>query len=170
MSAESTAAAAAAGTPVEPKNYLNCETGIKSWLLTRDHKRIGLMFLACVTVALFLGGLFAMLIRIELLTPDETIMSAQTYNRMFTLHGVVMIFLFMIPAIPGVFGNFCLPLMLGAQDVAFPKLNLLSLYLYWTGAIIATAGRSKSPVRPSWNASSRPSKGWKPAAGSTLTR
>src|SRR5262249_49495808 len=107
----------AAATPAEPKNYLNCETSFKSWLLTRDHKRIGLMFLASVTVALFLGGLFAMLIRIELLTPDETIMSAQTYNRMFTLHGVVMIFLFMIPAIPSGFGNFVLPMMIGAEDV-----------------------------------------------------
>ena len=90
-----------------PRHYLNDGYGIKSWLLTRDHKRIGLMFLACVTAALFLGGVFAMLIRVELLTPDETIMTAQTYNRMFTLHGVVMIFLFMIPAIPSGFGTSC---------------------------------------------------------------
>ena len=87
-----------------------------------------------------LGGIFAMAIRLELLTPEPTIMGANTYNRMFTLHGVVMIFLFMIPAIPGMFGNFCMPLMLGAKDVAFPKLNLLSLYLYWTGAILALSG------------------------------
>ncbi len=81
-----------------------------------------------------------MLLRIEHLTPEPTIMGANTYNRMFTLHGVVMIFMFMIPAIPGVFGNFLLPLMLGAKDVAFPKLNLLSLYLYWAGATLAAAG------------------------------
>ena len=86
-----------------------------------------------------LGGIFAMVIRLELLTPEPTIMGANTYNRMFTLHGVIMIFLFMIPAIPAVFGNFLLPLMLGAKDVAFPRLNLLSLYLYWTGAILALA-------------------------------
>ena len=91
-----------------PRHYLNENYGISSWLLTRDHKRIGLLFLGCVVAALFLGGVFAMLIRIELLTPDETIMTAQTYNRMFTLHGLVMIFLFMIPAIPSGFGNFVL--------------------------------------------------------------
>jgi len=136
--------------PVEPKNYLNCETGIKSWLLTRDHKRIGLMFLGCVTVALFLGGLFAMLIRIELLTPDETIMSAQTYNRMFTLHGVVMIFLFMIPAIPSGFGNFVLPMMIGAEDVAFPRLNLASWYIYLGGASIALWGMIHGGADTGW--------------------
>jgi cytochrome c oxidase subunit 1 len=119
---------------VPPKNYLNIETTVKSWLLTRDHKRIGLMFLVCVIGALFLGGVFAMAIRIELLTPDETVMSAQTYNRMFTLHGLVMIFLFMIPAIPSGFGNFVLPMMIGAEDVAFPRLNLASWYIYLAGA------------------------------------
>src|SRR5947208_2411952 len=92
------------------------------------------MFLACVIGALFLGGVFAMAIRIELLTPDETVMSAQTYNRMFTLHGLVMIFLFMIPAIPSGFGNFILPMMIGAEDVAFPRLNLASWYIYLAGA------------------------------------
>jgi cytochrome c oxidase subunit 1 len=126
--------------PVEPLNYLNCETGIKSWLLTRDHKRIGLLFLGCVVAALFLGGVFAMLIRIELLTPDETIMTAQTYNRMFTLHGLVMIFLFMIPAIPSGFGNFVLPMMIGAEDVAFPRLNLASWYIYLAGAALMLWG------------------------------
>ena len=94
-----------------------------------------IMYLVSVLIAFLLGGIFAMALRLELLTPGPTIMGANTYNRMFTLHGVVMIFLFMIPAIPGVFGNFMLPLMLGAKDVAFPQLNLLSLYLYWTGAI-----------------------------------
>ena len=93
-------------------NYLNAEAGIRSWLLTRDHKRIGIMFLVLTTFFFFVGGLFALLVRIELLTPGPTIMNAMTYNRMFTLHGVVMIFLFMIPAIPGVFGNFFLPIMM----------------------------------------------------------
>ena len=98
-----------------------------SWLITRDHKRIGVMFLVATTISFFaVGGVFALLIRLELLTPGPTIMDAMTYNRMFTLHGVVMIFLFMIPAIPSGFGNFLLPIMLGAKDVAFPRLNLLS--------------------------------------------
>ncbi len=136
--------------PVEPKNYLNCETTIKSWLLTRDHKRIGLLFLGCVTAALFLGGVFAMLIRVELLTPDETIMSAQTYNRMFTLHGVVMIFLFMIPAIPSGFGNFVLPMMIGAEDVAFPRLNLASWYIYLAGAAFALWGMIHGGADTGW--------------------
>ena len=124
-----------------PRNYLNAPaTGLGSWLTTRDHKRIGVMFLVATMVFFAVGGLFAMLIRIELLTPGPTIMKAMTYNRMFTLHGIVMIFLFMIPAIPGIFGNFMLPLMLGARDVAFPRLNLLSVYLYAVGAAIALYG------------------------------
>ncbi len=128
-----------------PRTYLNApETGLKSWLTTRDHKRIGVMFLIATTVFLFVGGLFALLIRIELLTPGPTIMDAMTYNRMFTLHGVVMIFLFMIPAIPSGFGNFLLPMMLGAKDVAFPRLNLLSFYVYLLGAAIVEYIKSLS--------------------------
>ena len=137
--------------PVYPAvNYLNADRGVWSWLTTIDHKRIGVMYLVSVLLAFLLGGIFAMALRIELLTPGPTIMGANTYNRMFTLHGVVMIFLFMIPAIPGVFGNFCLPLMLGAKDVAFPKLNLLSLYLYWTGAAIALGGMIMGGTDTGW--------------------
>ena len=131
-------------------NYLNADRGVWSWLTTIDHKRIGLMYLVSVLIAFLLGGIFAMALRLELLTPGPTIMGANTYNRMFTLHGVVMIFLFMIPAIPGVFGNFMLPLMLGAKDVAFPKLNLLSLYLYWTGATIALGGMIMGGTDTGW--------------------
>src|SRR5512134_2101814 len=112
------------------RNYLNEKAGVWSWLTTVDHKRIGVMYLVLTTIAFALGGLFALLLRVELLTPGPTIMSAQTYNRMFTLHGVVMIFLFMIPAIPNIFGNFFLPIMVGARDVAFPRLNLASVYIY----------------------------------------
>jgi cytochrome c oxidase subunit I len=133
-----------------PRNYLNAEAGIMSWLLTRDHKRIGIMYLVLTSISFFLGGFFALLIRIELLTPGPTIMNAMTYNRMFTLHGVVMIFLFMIPAIPGIFGNFFLPLMLGARDVAFPKLNLLSVYLYLLGAAIALYGMINGGADTGW--------------------
>src|ERR1700690_282469 len=131
-------------------NYLNADRGVMSWLTTVDHKRIGLMYLGSGLIAFLLGGIFAMALRIELLTPDPTIMGANTYNRMFTLHGVVMIFLFMIPAIPGVFGNFMLPLMLGAKDVAFPRLNLLSLYLYWGGATLALAGMIMGGTDTGW--------------------
>jgi cytochrome c oxidase subunit 1 len=133
-----------------PRNYLNAEAGIASWLLTRDHKRIGLMFLILTAVSFALGGFFALFIRLELLTPGPTVMSAMTYNRMFTLHGVVMIFLFMIPAIPSGFGNFFLPIMVGARDVAFPRLNLLSLYLYVIGATIALYGMIHGGADTGW--------------------
>jgi cytochrome c oxidase subunit 1 len=133
-----------------PHNYLNAERGVWSWLTTRDHKRIGLMFLVLTTAFLLVGGIFALVIRLELLTPGPTIIDALTYNRMFTLHGVVMIFLFMIPAIPSGFGNFLLPLMLGARDVAFPRLNLLSLYLYVLGAILAIYGMLHGGADTGW--------------------
>src|SRR5512141_578642 len=134
-----------------PRNYLNSPaTGLWSWLTTRDHKRIGVMFLVATTIALILGGIFALLIRIELLTPGPTIVDAMTYNRLFTLHGIVMIFLFLIPAIPSGFGNFLLPLMLGAKDVAFPRLNLLSFYLYLAGAAVALWGMIHGGADTGW--------------------
>jgi cytochrome c oxidase subunit 1 len=137
--------------PVYPAvNYLNADRGVWSWLSTLDHKRIALMYLVSVLFFFLIGGIFAMAIRLELLTPDPTIMGANTYNRMFTLHGVIMIFMFMIPAIPGVFGNFCLPLMLGAKDVAFPRLNLLSLYLYWTGSLLAVTAMTMGGLDTGW--------------------
>src|SRR6185503_10494629 len=102
------------------EDYLRADKGIRSWLLTSDHKRIGVMFYGLVVVMLILGGVFALILRAELLTPERTIITATTYNKMFTLHGVVMVWLFMIPAIPNVFGNFVLPIMLGARDLAFP--------------------------------------------------
>src|SRR5574340_1713969 len=134
-----------------PRNYLNSPaTGLRSWLLTQDHKRIGVMFLVASTIAFAIGGVFALLTRIELLTPGPTIMDAMTYNRLFTLHGIVMIFLFMIPAIPSGFGNFLLPLMLGAKDVAFPRLNLLSFYLYVVGALFAILSIVLGGVDTGW--------------------
>ncbi len=138
------------GPDYNPKNYLNAKSGIASWLFTVDHKRIGVMYLVLTTVSFFLGGVFALLIRLELLTPGPTIMNAQTYNRLFTLHGVVMIFLFMIPAIPGIFGNFFVPIMVGARDVAFPKLNLLSVYLYALGAAVALYGMVHGGADTGW--------------------
>jgi cytochrome c oxidase subunit I len=131
-------------------SYLTDGTTIKSWLLTVDHKRIGIMFLFWILIFFLVGGIYALLLRIELLTPGPTIMSAMQYNRSFTLHGLVMIFLFMIPSIPAVFGNFMLPLMLGAKDVAFPKLNLLSLYIYLTGAALALWGMLNGGIDTGW--------------------
>ena len=122
-----------------PKDYLRADAGIRSWLLTTDHKRIGLMFLVLILCMLGLGGTFALILRTELLTPERWIIGANMYNRMFTLHGVVMVWLFLIPSIPNAFGNFVLPIMLGAKDLAFPRLNLLSLYTYAIGAVVLIA-------------------------------
>src|SRR5688572_22905823 len=108
-------------------SYLRDGTTVRSWLLTLDHKRIGVMYLLWVLLFFLIGGALALWLRLELLTPEPSLMDAQTYNQAFTLHGVIMIFLFMIPAIPSAFGNFILPLMVGAKDVAFPRLNLTSL-------------------------------------------
>ena len=131
-------------------HYLNDGTSVRSWLLTLDHKRVAILYLVSVLGALFLGGVFAMLLRLELLTPGRTVMSALAYNRTFTLHGVVMIFLFMLPAIPAVFGNFMLPLMLGARDVAFPRLNLASYYFYVAGALLALWGMIHGGADTGW--------------------
>ncbi|RJP21905.1 MAG: cytochrome c oxidase subunit I [Candidatus Omnitrophota bacterium] len=118
-------------------NYLTHKTGILSWLVTLDHKRIGVLYLISILFAFFLGGVFAILLRTELIGPGQTIMDNDTYNKIFTLHGAIMIFLFIIPGIPAALGNFILPIMLGAKDVAFPRLNLTSYYLYVIGAIFA---------------------------------
>ena len=111
-------------------NYLNNGHTLKSWLLTTDHKRIALLYLLSVTSFFFLGGFFAMLIRLELLTPQGDLMQADTYNKVFTMHGMIMVFFFLIPVVPAVLGNFLVPLMVGAKDLAFPRINLLSWYLY----------------------------------------
>ncbi len=120
-------------------NYLTQTRGLKSWLLTVDHKRIGLMYLFSVLTFFLVGGIFALLIRIELMFPGQTIMDANQYNRTFTYHGAIMVFLVVIPAIPAALGNFVLPMMLGAKDVAFPKLNLASFYIYCLGAVFAVS-------------------------------
>src|ERR1700728_3709479 len=125
-----------AATPVIPANqvpklnYLNNGHGLKSWLLTTDHKRIALLYLISVTAFFFLGGFFAMLIRLELLPPEGDLMQADTYNKVFTMHGIIMVFFFLIPVVPAILGNFLVPLMIGAKDLAFPRINLLSWYLY----------------------------------------
>lgn len=116
--------------------YLNASHTVKSWLLTLDHKRIGLLYLFSISVFFGIGGIYASLIRLELITPQGDLLTSDTYNRVFTMHGVMMIFFFLIPSIPATLGNFLLPLMLGAKDVAFPRLNLLSWYVFMVGAVM----------------------------------
>jgi cytochrome c oxidase subunit I len=117
------------------RDYLNVSYGVRSWLLTTDHKRIGLLYMVSLTLMFFVGGLMATVMRLELLTPPGDLVSSDTYNKLFTMHGVIMVWFFLIPSIPAVLGNFVLPLMIGAKDVAFPKLNLLSWYIYIAGAL-----------------------------------
>ncbi len=121
---------ATAVVTTERENYLNAEYGVRSWLLTTDHKRIALLYLLSITFFFFIGGFFALLIRLELLTPAGDLVQADTYNKLFTMHGQIMVFFFLIPSIPAVLGNFLIPLMVGAKDLAFPRINLLSWYLY----------------------------------------
>lgn len=131
-------------------SYLNEPKGFRSWLLTLDHKRIGLMYLFGVMFFFFVAGLLAVVIRLELLTPAGDLVSADAYNRLFTLHGAVMIFLFIIPSIPAALGNLFLPVMIGARDVAFPRLNLLSWYIYVLGSIFSLYVMVRGGVDTGW--------------------
>jgi cytochrome c oxidase subunit I len=119
----------------ETKNYINAEHGLKSWLFTQDHKRIALLYLISVTFFFFIGGIFATLIRIELATPGADLVDSNTYNKLFSSHGIVMVFLFLVPSIPATLGNFLIPPMIGAKDLAFPRINLLSWYIYIVGGL-----------------------------------
>ncbi len=116
------------------ENYLDAGHTIMSWLTTTDHKRIGILYAIAITFFFFIGGIAIGIVRLELMTPDAEIVSDDTYNRLFTLHGIVMVWFFLVPSIPATLGNFLLPLMIGARDVAFPRLNLLSWYIYVIGA------------------------------------
>ncbi len=111
-------------------NFLTKENGLLSWLLTSDHKRIATLYLISITFFFFIGGALAGLIRLELLTPQTSLMAADTYNKVFTMHGVIMVFFFLVPSVPATIGNFVIPMMIGAKDLALPKINLLSWYLY----------------------------------------
>lgn len=131
-------------------NYLNCSSGWKSWFFTLDHKRIGIMYLIGVTCCFFLGGLFAVLLRTELLRPERVLMGPDMYNQMFTLHGAIMTFLVIIPGVPAAIGNIILPVMLGAKDVAFPRMNLGSFYLWLFGAIFFLAAIVLGGIDTGW--------------------
>jgi cytochrome c oxidase subunit 1 len=138
----------------QPDNYLSHGRGLWSWLTTVDHKRIGVMYLAGILFFFFFGGIMAMLVRTQLLAPKGVLWHTpdglNVYNQVFTLHGAVMIFLFIIPSIPAAFGNFVLPIMLGAKDVAFPRLNLASWYLYVGGALFFIAAIVAGGVDTGW--------------------
>ena len=132
------------------KTYLNETYGVKSWLFTLDHKRIGILYLITIAAFFAAGGIFASLIRLELATPQGDVFEAETYNKLFTMHGVVMIFFFLIPSIPAVLGNFLLPLQLGAKDLAFPKLNLISYYIYAAGGVMTFTAIIAGGVDTGW--------------------
>src|SRR5205823_11205973 len=119
-------------------------------LLTKDHKRIALLYLFTISIFFFIGGVFASLIRMELLTPQGDLVSSDTYNKLFTMHGVVMVFFFMIPSIPAVLGNFFLPIMIGARDLAFPRINLISWYLLIIGGAFGIFAIIAGGVDPGW--------------------
>ncbi len=131
-------------------SYLGGEYGTRSWLLTQDHKRIALLYLLGVTFFFLVGGVFAVLIRLELLTPAGDLFQSETYNRLFTLHGVFMVFFFLIPGIPAVLGNFLLPLMIGARDLAFPRINLLSWYIFLIGGLFTLYAMFAGGVDTGW--------------------
>jgi len=138
-------------TPTDERiNYLNAQYGLKSWLLTKDHKRIALLYLGSVTLFFLLGGLYAMAIRLELLTPQGDLVESNTYNKLFTQHGILMVFFFLIPAIPAVLGNFLVPIMIGAKDLAFPRINLLSWYIYLVGGILTIWALLSGGVDTGW--------------------
>src|SRR5712672_2502227 len=133
-----------------PVDYLNADYGWKSWLFTTDHKRIAILYLISITVFFMMGGFFASMVRLELLTPKGDLMTSETYNKMFTMHGVIMVFFFLVPSIPATLGNFLVPLMVGARDLAFPKINLLSWYIYIVGGIFALAAAFMGGVDTGW--------------------
>ena len=134
----------------EKDNFFTASSGIKSWLFTLDHKRIGIMYLVGVTVALFLAGIFALVLRSELFTAGKMFLTEAQYNQMFTLHGAIMVFAFIIPSVPAALGNMVLPMMLGAKDVAFPRLNLTSFYLWMGGTFFLLVAMVTSGLDTGW--------------------
>src|SRR6202049_1267697 len=132
------------------RNYLNADYGWRSWLFTLDHKRIALLYMVSITFFFIVGGSFAVLMRIHLIEPQGALVQPETYNKLFTLHGVVMIFFFLIPSIPAVLGNFLVPLMIGARDLAFPRLNLLSWYIYVGGGLFTLYALVAGGVDTGW--------------------
>src|SRR5262249_3005886 len=132
------------------ETYLNIAYGVKSWLLTKDHKRIAILYLITVTVMFFLGGVAITIVRLNLMTPSGGLVEADTYNRLFTMHGVIMVFFFLVTVVPTVLGNFFLPMMIGAKDLAFPRINLASWYLFVLGGVWALYAMLAGGVDTGW--------------------
>src|SRR5437773_9700058 len=135
--------------PARP-NYADADYGLRSWLLSTDHKRIALLYMISITLLFIVGGLAATLMRVELLTPGGDLVDDATYNKLFTVHGIIMIFFFLIPSIPAVLGNFLVPLMIGARDLAFPRLNLASWYIFILGGLFTVAAAAAGGVDTGW--------------------
>src|ERR1700746_2230533 len=133
------------------RTYINNEDGLLSWLFTGDHKRIAILYLISITFFFFIGGAFAGLIRLELLTPQGDLTASDTYNKFFSMHGIIMVFLFLVPSVPATLGNFLIPIMIGTKDLAFPKINLLSWYLYWIGGLFTLAALVLGGGDTGWN-------------------
>ena len=131
-------------------NYLNATYGIRSWLFTTDHKRIALLYLTSITFMFFIGGAAAVLMRLHLIEPSGGLVQPETYNKLFSIHGIVMVFFFLVPSIPATLGNFLVPMMIGARDLAFPRINLLSWYLYITGALFVLYAIMTGGVDTGW--------------------
>jgi cytochrome c oxidase subunit 1 len=140
----------AAPMPAVERNYLNQDYSLKSWLTTLDHKRIALLYMIAITGFFFIGGAAATMIRIELATPQGDLVSNDTYNKLFTMHGVIMVWMFLIPSIPSALGNFLMPLMIGARELAFPRINLASWYVYVIGGIFTLAAMLAGGVDTGW--------------------
>ena len=132
------------------RHYLNADYNLWSWLLTTDHKRVAILYLIAITLFFFLGGAAAVLFRLELMTPHGDLVIPETYNKLFTLHGIVMVFFYLIPAVPAVLGNFLVPMMIGARDLAFPKLNLASWYIYMLGGLFTVWSLLTGGVDTGW--------------------
>ncbi|MBA4291753.1 cytochrome c oxidase subunit I [bacterium] len=141
---------ATAEQPRNDRNYLNADHTLKSWLLTVDHKRIGILYLIAVTIFFFIGAVAAAMIRYELTSPHGILLSSEVYNKTFSAHGIYMVFQFLVVAIPAVLGNFLIPLMIGARDMAFPRLNLLSWYMFMTGGLLITLSFILGGVDAGW--------------------
>jgi cytochrome c oxidase subunit I len=147
----STAIADIHEAPAEPRvNYLNASYGIKSWLLTVDHKRIGLLYLGTISFMFLVGGVAAVLMRLNLIEPQGALVEPDTYNKLFSIHGIIMVFFFLVPSIPATLGNFLIPMMIGARDVAFPKLNLLSWYVFLTGSAFVLYAITTGGIDTGW--------------------
>ena len=138
-----------------PLDYLHAESTLRSWFLTTDHKRIAILYLAAITGFFIIGAVAAGVVRLALVVPNGALMTNDTYNKAFTIHGVVMVWFFLIPSIPATFGNFLIPLMIGAKDLAFPKLNLTSWYIFMTGALFTLVAVVLGGIDTGWTSMRR---------------